>query len=165
MVRSSGNINAPNWELTEACSRQPGSGACSLCEYVSLHLGLARLWKMKSRMRGSHCTSTVSGNAQEQEESCTGLLRNAGQALIYVARHVRQETRILPLDAAHCLVVFRLRDRCSFCFPLHGFQDRGEFPSVMSRPRKAYRRAVEEKGRTGWKTVGMSDTWEARTNL
>ena len=60
MVRSSGNINAPNWELTEVCSRQPGPGACSLREYVSLHLELARTRKMKSRMRGSHCMDTIS---------------------------------------------------------------------------------------------------------
>lgn len=49
MVRSSGNINVSNLELTEACSRQPGPGACSLCEYVSLHLELAKTRKMKSR--------------------------------------------------------------------------------------------------------------------
>jgi hypothetical protein len=77
MVRLSGNINAPNWELTEACSRQPGPGACSLCEYVSLYLELARTRKIKSRMEGICCTNTIAGNAAEQEETWTGL-RNAG---------------------------------------------------------------------------------------
>ena len=67
MVRSSGNINAPNWELTEVCSRQPGPGACSLREYVSLHLELARTWKMKNRMRGSCRMGAISRYAQEQE--------------------------------------------------------------------------------------------------
>lgn len=67
MVRTSGNMHAPNWELTESCSRQPGPGACSLREYVSLHLDLARIWKMKSRIRGSYCTSTMSRKAQERK--------------------------------------------------------------------------------------------------
>lgn len=67
MVRSSGTINAPIWKLTEAFSRQPGPGACSLCEYVSLHLELARKWKMKSRMRGSCCTGAI--GCQEMRNS------------------------------------------------------------------------------------------------
>ena len=46
-----------------------------------------------------------------------------GQALTHATRHVRQETRVLPLDPAYCLVVFRIRDCSSFCFPLHGFPD------------------------------------------
>jgi hypothetical protein len=48
---------------------------------------------------------------------------DAGPALTHVARHVREETRVLPLDTAHRLVVFRLRDSSSFCVPLHGQQD------------------------------------------
>jgi hypothetical protein len=46
-----------------------------------------------------------------------------GQALTYATRHVRQETRVLPLDSAHCLVVFRIRDCGPFCIPLHGLPD------------------------------------------
>ena len=46
-----------------------------------------------------------------------------GQALTHATRHVRQETRVLPLDPAYRLVVFRIRYRGPFCFPLHGFQD------------------------------------------
>ena len=46
-----------------------------------------------------------------------------GQALTHAARHVRQETRVLPLDPAYCLVVFCIRDRGPFCVPLHGFPD------------------------------------------
>jgi hypothetical protein len=45
------------------------------------------------------------------------------QALTHATRHVRQETRVLPLDPAYCLVVFRIRDRGPFCVPLHGFPD------------------------------------------
>jgi hypothetical protein len=63
-------------------------------------------------------------NAQEQKPP-NGAARsmNAGPALTHVARHVREETRVLPLDTAHRLVVLRLRDRSSFCVPLHGQQD------------------------------------------
>jgi len=46
-----------------------------------------------------------------------------GQALTHATRHVREETRVLPLDPAYCLVVFRIRYRGPFCFPLHGLQD------------------------------------------
>lgn len=45
------------------------------------------------------------------------------QALTHATRHVRQETRVLPLDPAYCLAVFRIRDCSSFCFPLHGYPD------------------------------------------
>lgn len=45
------------------------------------------------------------------------------QALTHATRHVRQETRVLPLDPAYCLVVFCIRDRGPFCVPLHGFPD------------------------------------------
>lgn len=55
-----------------------------------------------------------------------GGLQKAGLKLTHTARHVREETRILPLDSAHRLVVLRLHYRRSLCFPLHGYQDRGE---------------------------------------
>jgi hypothetical protein len=57
------------------------------------------------------------------------------QALTHATRHVRQETRVLPLDTAYCLVVLRIRDCGPFCFPLHGFPDRGEsIPTTVRRP-------------------------------
>jgi hypothetical protein len=52
-----------------------------------------------------------------------GTAAPAGQALTHATRHVRQETRVLPLDPAYCLVVFRICDCSPFCFPLHGFPD------------------------------------------
>ena len=67
MVRLSRRIDAPKWKLTEACSRQPGPSACSLREYVFLHLELAKTWKMKGRLRGSRYTSIMIRDAQEQE--------------------------------------------------------------------------------------------------
>jgi hypothetical protein len=95
---------------------------------------------------GWNCfTSTVAGNAQELEESRTRL-RNAGQALTHVARHVRQETRILPLDQTHRLLVLHLRDRRSFCFPLHGFQDRGEYILSMSTNGYSPQRQMKDEG-------------------
>lgn len=57
---------------------------------------------------------------RDQSEGGAG---TAGQALTHAARHVRQETRVLPLDPAYCLVVFRICDCSPFCFPLHGFPD------------------------------------------
>jgi hypothetical protein len=45
------------------------------------------------------------------------------QALTHATRHVRQETRVLQMDPAYCLVVFRIRYRGSLRFPLHGFPD------------------------------------------
>ena len=162
-MRSSGNINAPKWELTEACSRQPGPGACSLCEYVSLHLELAKTWKMKSRMGWNYGTSTVATNAQEQEESWTGL-RNAGQALTHVARHVRQKTRILPLDQTHRLLVLHLRDRRPFCFPLHGFQDRGEYICFMSTNSYSPQRQMKDEGEgcSSMHSLGTFLTYDGR---
>lgn len=50
MVRSREIFNALNRELTEAYSRPPGPGACSLREYVTLHLELARISKMTRRV-------------------------------------------------------------------------------------------------------------------
>ena len=66
-------------------------------------------------------------------------------ALTHATRHVRQETRILPLDQTHRLLVLHLRDRRPLCFPLHGLQDRGEYIcskstlAVLSRDRREMR--------------------------
>lgn len=71
------------------------------------------------------------------------------QALTHATRHVRQETRVLPLDPAYCLVVFRIRDCSSLCFPLHGFPDRCEsIPPLL---------AEHQRRMTG--VLGASQQW------
>jgi hypothetical protein len=118
MVRCLARTNAPRLKLTEACSRQPGPGARSLCEYVILYLELARQWNIRVGYERVNLE-----NAREKETASDAEGMDAGPALTHVARHVREETRVLPLDTAHRLVVLRLRDRSPFCVPLHGQQD------------------------------------------
>jgi hypothetical protein len=62
MVRCLARTNAPKLKLTEACSRQPGPGARSLCEYVILYPELARQWRIRARHERA-----MRRNAQEQE--------------------------------------------------------------------------------------------------
>jgi hypothetical protein len=116
------------------------------------------MWNTSVEME---CERVVMGHMEEEElanevEAC-GI---AGRVLTHVARHVRKETRILPLDAAYRLVVLRIRDRCSLCVPLHGFQDRGECPAQRaSRSCSAYHAdgMVRRIDGASWRTRELTD--------
>ena len=61
---------------------------------------------------------------EEQKDAMNGRgARMVELPLTNAARHVREETRILPLDSSYRLVVLRLHHCRSLCFPLHGNQD------------------------------------------
>merc|ERR1712000_738765 len=66
-----------------------------------------------------------------------------GPGVGQICQHVRQETRILPLDTAHSMALGCLRPRNPRCLDVHSLQDRWQVGSAWKASRRHYLRVLE----------------------